>query len=121
MRLWRLLCQRVWSPVRPVMPTSRQSYHGLIYIFSAGRSWTAAELRRKSFKDLHTLWYVLLRERNLLASQRDEARRLDVTMNALRGGSRVHVVCSYHTFRVILSNFMFYTGSQIHGPYQGRS
>ena len=57
-----------------------------------GRSWTAAELRRKSFKDLHTLWYVLLRERNLLASQREEARRMDVTMNALRGGPRVHVV-----------------------------
>ena len=64
-----------------------------------GRSWTAAELRRKSFKDLHTLWYVLLRERNLLASKREEARRMDVTMNALRGGTRVHVVRPY-LFRV---------------------
>ncbi|KAK7689995.1 hypothetical protein QCA50_006637 [Cerrena zonata] len=57
-----------------------------------GRSWTAAELRRKSFKDLHTLWYVLLRERNLLATQREEARRVDITQNALRGATRVHVV-----------------------------
>ncbi|KAI5122807.1 hypothetical protein M0805_000149 [Coniferiporia weirii] len=43
-----------------------------------GRSWNAVELRRKSFKDLHTLWYIVLRERNLLATQRAEAKRLGV-------------------------------------------
>jgi large subunit ribosomal protein L47 len=45
---------------------------------SAGRAWSAAELRRKSFRDLHTLWYVLLRERNLIATQMESYRRSSI-------------------------------------------
>lgn len=42
----------------------------------SGRPWKVEELRIKSNKDLHKLWYLLLREVNMLLTMEEEFRRL---------------------------------------------
>lgn len=43
-----------------------------------GRAWKTEELRTKSFADLHTLWYILLKEKNVLATQEVERKRINI-------------------------------------------
>jgi large subunit ribosomal protein L47 len=51
-------------------------------------------MRTKSFAELHTLWSVLVKERNVLATQREERRRLGLQNS--EGGDLI----TKRTFRV---------------------
>ncbi|XP_017335326.1 39S ribosomal protein L47, mitochondrial [Ictalurus punctatus] len=46
----------------------------------SGSPWTVKQLRAKSNEDLHKLWYVLLKEKNMLHTIEQEAKRQCVQM-----------------------------------------
>lgn len=70
---------------------------------STGRAWTVADLRRKSFDDLHKLWYVLYKERNLLLSEKEKVRRVGRPIGGLEEHRYTKVKRSMAAIKHVLS------------------
>ena len=62
-----------------------------------GRAWTVEELRRKSWEDLHKLWWTCCRERNRIATADRERKRAKMGFGASESKNRdAEVGSPYH-------------------------
>jgi large subunit ribosomal protein L47 len=71
-------------------------------VMSAGRAWIAADLRKKSFNDLHALWWVLYKERNLLLTLRQTTRQKLMPMPQLDENRYIRVKRSMAAIKLVL-------------------
>ncbi len=62
-----------------------------------GRAWTTAELARKNWDDLWIIWWRCVRERNYLATEAHERKRVEAGYGEAESKERV-VEVSYHHF-----------------------
>jgi len=68
------------------------------YDSNHGRAWTVVELRAKDFEDLHKLWWVCVRERNRISTERHERKKADAGYGDFESEEReiaVGLVCRH--------------------------
>lgn len=73
-------------------PASRSALMTPEEMASHGRSWTVEELRTKSWEDLHALWWVCAKDKNMILTQETERQRLGAGYGQHEATNRYRVV-----------------------------
>ncbi len=84
--LWEFFNKEREALTKPVKPAENGKQSGMPP--PIGRAWTVEELRHKSWEDLHSLWYICCKERNRLATELKERKRLYVKVGDLGARKR---------------------------------
>ncbi|KAI4700844.1 54S ribosomal protein L4 mitochondrial [Alternaria sp. BMP 2799] len=116
--------QRLPKPVKIEQEVTGTPDHGLWDFFKDqqllqtpveeqkhGRSWTVGELRSRDWDTLHQLWWVCVKERNRLATEKLERKRLDAGYGDFENEERDKTV--QETMKAILD-----TLAERHQAYQ---
>ncbi len=67
-----------------------------------GRAWTIAELARKNWQDLWIIWWRCVRERNYLATEAHERKRVEAGYGAAESKERVAEVSYTSPFSFVV-------------------
>ena len=77
------------------IPTAEFTSKAMDQQIKCGRAWKAEELRLKSYEDLHKLWYVLLKEKLALLSDRHYAAMTKSMFYGTPNIKKVRCWCKY--------------------------